>query len=808
LLLTLSGVCGISRLCAQPVTPRPGQEVQTLVRSYCVACHGEQKSEGDLRLDQISTQQWNDYDIFDEIVARIEDGEMPPGDAKKPIRDSDRAALLSHLKSRLAALGKSQLAGRYKKLTAQEYSNTLADTFGHPIEKLKNLPFDSDKDLKKLGEHQVVTSYAAKKYYDVAQDYLDRHILAEVPRVKEVSYIAKDNPKEFVHTSRFGGTPIGPLTGQGNPPAFMLRVPVGSYAEEGEYDVTFDWNCFYLKAKERFDHTKEYKLTAPAFPPEVTYKSQLCRIDQPIRVVLDKETKFIGFRVNSASFRSKEADPRYAEIQEADLANDEKKAAIKALSRKIKAENKDKDRLCLLITGATFRGPLKKLEPPSHALIFDDVKRSDPFEVCPPIIKRLAYRLFRRPVSDDILERYYAIARAERDEGNNTYLAVKAALNAMLCSPHFLFKYEGNREDLDDYMIAARLSYFLVNSTPDEKLLELAAAGRLRDAAVRRQQALRLLNDREKSARFTQNFTQQWLGLRKFGEYTPNEAYMPATTFASLQPHLAREPQEFLNEILHNNLSALNFIHSDFVVWNEQLSSHYQRGKPNFKVDKSKKGVGKEDFYRREIVQDPSMTRGGLMTMASIMSLTTDGENTQPILRGVWIARRMLGIEIEPPATIPAIEVNLENVSKPREILAKHKEDRSCYACRAKFDHFGLAMENYDVIGRWKTDYVHPVQNEKGKFELITKDPIDSLAETPNGEPMPGVAGVKNYLLANRDVVMRNLVERLFSYALGREVRYKDRDQIRSLLKEAREDDYKLQDLILALVESRSFTDR
>lgn len=194
--------------------------------------------------------------------------------------------------------------------------------------------------------------------------------------------------------------------------------------------------------------------------------------------------------------------------------------------------------------------------------------------------------------------------------------------------------------------------------------------------------------------------------------------------------------------------------------------------------------------------------------MASILSLTTDGENTKPVLRGVWIARRMLGVRIEAPASVPAVEINLGNVSKPREVLAKHKQDPSCYACHVKFDHFGLAMENYDVLGRWTTQYAHPVLEGRNKFVLAKKGTIDSRAETPDGKPMAGVAGVKDYLLANEDRVMRHLLETMFGYALGREVRYKDRERIAKLVKSMKANDYKLRDIILALVASDSFAER
>lgn len=824
--LLLAAMCGASSHSAGQDAPPASGKIQSLVTSYCAGCHGAEKSEGELRLDELATRHWGDYDLFDEIVTRIEDGEMPPEDAKKPLTGGDKAALLALLKIRLTALDDAQLAGRYKKLTAQEYSNTLADVLGQPVEKVRNLPFDSDHDFKKIGEHQVVTSYAVKKYYDVAREYLDQHILVELPPVEETEYTPQDNPKEWVHTSRFNGTPAGPIAGSGNAPAFMLRNPVTNYATEGEYEIRFQWHCFLVPPKERFDWEnwkKKYPPAEAANPPTVDCNKLLrvlnpvqqykdggnfkfeCRIDQPIRVVLNKDHKFINFRVNNKSFRSREVDPRYAAIEKSGLSGAEKDKAIKQLRQTIKAENKDKPTHSMLITGATFRGPLNKQRPQLHRLVLGELKRDDSLDACIPIIRRLALQLFRRPVSDKVIDNYIAIARREHAETKNTFAAIKAVLNTMLCSPHFLFKNEGDQRDLDDYMIAARLSYFLTNSTPDDQLLALAGEGKLHDPAIRREQALRLLADRQKSERFTHNFTYQWLGLRKFGDFAPNEAYIRTDHFARLQPSIAQEPYAFFDEILFNNQSALNFIDSDFVVWDRNLYSHYRSNDLRVQLDAM---AGGSEFQRMVLETNPGRVRGGLPTMASIMSLTTDGENQQPILRGVWIARRMLGMQIEPPATVPAIEINLANVSKPRDVLAKHKADRNCYVCHVKFDYLGLAMENYDVLGRYKTDYVHPVLDEKNRFQLVTKDPIDSLSETPGGKPMPGVAGLKSHLLEQKETVMRNLVERLFCYALGREVRYKDRALIDALLKGMRENDYRLQDAILALVASESFTRR
>ncbi len=808
------------------VTPLAGatdqemSEVQSLLSKHCVSCHGQQSPKADLRLDMLSKSRQDDYHLLDELVSRVVAGDMPPKTAKQPLAKGDRDRLLTILKKRLVSLESARLPGMYRKLTAQEYNNTLIDVFGVGVTKLSDLPFDSEHDIKKIGEHQVVTSYAAKKYYQVANAYLDRHLIHEDVKPRKVTFTAA-NGKDLVgrqYTSKQGA-----IAGGGNPPIFILRSPVSRIALEGEYELAFDWYCFYgsrtdLESAER---TKPVRPPSISFHPGRTGNLVLnpisvgkeggiaqCAMDKPIRIRLNAATRFLSFRGPGNEFKMFDReDPRYLAVLNSDLPKDKRRAALKAVGKRLMDELHGGKQMFLLIRGATFHGPLNRPETEFNKRLFGDMKRTDPIERCLPLLKDVATKLFRRPVGDAVLEDYYKIARREHAGSGNTYQAVKAALNAMLCSPLFIFKHEGSQNDLDDHMIASRLSFFLWNGPPDEELMQLAAQGKLRDPAVRRRQALRMMGDHRRARRFINNFTRQWLGLDKFGAYMPNTAFIDDRRYRPLKPAMEEEPARFFGELLEHNLSALNLIHSEFVVWNKVLADHYSRGTPDLKY-RWPRDADRAAFRRIDLQENPGQRRGGLVTMASILSLTTDGENTQPILRGVWIARRMLGMEIEPPSSVPAIEVNLENVSKPREILAKHKTDPGCYVCHVKFDHFGLAMEHYDVIGRWKTRYVHPVQNEKGRFELVTKDPIDAQAQTPDGKPLPGVAGVKAYLKANQDVVMENLIKRLFAYALGREVLYKDRAAISLMLRSAKQNEYQLKDMVLDLVTSGSFIRR
>ena len=793
-----------------------------LLARHCSECHGAKEPKADLRLDTLSEAQWADADLLDELVTRVADGEMPPAKAKTKLSPAERKQLLAALQPRLAELDRNAPPGTARKLTATEYSHTLEDLFGAPVERLSRLPFDSGHDLKKLGEHQVITSFAAQQYHAVAADYLDRNLLVTPPPVRTVTLDAKKNPKEFVVTSLFGRTPIGALTGQGNPPAFMVRSPVNSYAAEGEYELTLHWRAFYLPPGKRFDPEADYepaKIHAPPMavsfsdrpllnPVQVQKGTQRaeCRLDQPIRMRMDKGTKFVAFKIiQGAHLPPVTDDPRFRELEKQKLPKAEHEQAARALRRKIREEAKQRKKLCVIIHGATWRGPLNRKAPDAQKRLVGGLARDAGMAAVEPVLARHAARLFRRPVTEAELAPYLALARKEHDRTGNTYAAVQAALTGLLCSPHFLFKHEGAQAKLDDYAIAARLSYLFWNSGPDAELLQLARAGRLQDSGTRVQQALRLLEDRARTARFTGRFTREWLGLQGFDQYAPNEAHLSSGAFAALKPHLAAEPQAFFTELLTGNESALNFIDSGFVVWNQPLAGAYQQGGTRVRWPRE---ADRTQFRRLPLDDNPNRLRGGLVTMGAILSQTTDGENTQPIRRGVWVARRLLGLNIEAPASVPAIEINLENVSKPREVLDRHKTDLSCAACHRQFDHLGLALEHYDVIGRWKTHYTHPVLNDKNRFELVKRDPIDARPQSPDGEALPGVAGLKQHLLARQTQVMRHLTETLFGYALGREPRFRDRPALDALMKEARKNDYRLRDLMLDLVASDLFIHR
>ena len=463
------------------------------------------------------------------------------------------------------------------------------------------------------------------------------------------------------------------------------------------------------------------------------------------------------------------------------------------------------------------------------------MKGNDPHEEYQQFIRKLAIKLFRRPVSDKELKRYTDIAKKRYETDENVFNAVQAALTSMLCSPNFLYKYKGNSLDLDDYAIASRLSYFLWNSLPDDRLIQLASEGKLKDSSVRSAEALRMLQD-PKAQRFSTNFTEQWLELNKVDTVNPHDDILTHTfgdrrgaKISQLKPFLMQEGIEFLKVILNENLSLLNFIDSDFVVINKPLNQIYEFKLPE--EEKLQKGSDQKDHEKklpppndfRKVMLDKESRRGGLLTQAGVLMMTTNGEFTNPFYRGAWVAENIYGHKL----TVPT---NLEiGVLKPpsetftiKDNINEHRNNPQCASCHSKMDPFGLAMENFDVLGRYRENYqqfvVTKIPEEKKEGKVVKKERItskfvettkvDSDAVHRDGRAIDGMEGLKRLMMEDKDKIARNLLTKLSEYAMGREMNYSDSEMIDRLLEASKKNDYKLRDLMVSIIADESFTKR
>ena len=426
--------------------------------------------------------------------------------------------------------------------------------------------------------------------------------------------------------------------------------------------------------------------------------------------------------------------------------------------------------------------------PESHRRIFfvRPSKQLPPREAGRRIVKRLAERAYRRPVTDAEVERLVRLGESAAAQGASFEECVQLVLQAILVSPHFLFKVEldaqqpGQIRELSQYELASRLSYFLWSSMPDDALFARAADGSLRknlDAEVRR-----MLADR-KSRALVDNFAGQWLELRNLDSVTPDQKQFPGFD-DKLRAAMRTETLMQFAYVMDEDRSVLELIDCDYSFLNERLARHY--GIP---------GVQGDQFRRVSLQGTP---RGGVITQASVLTVTSNPGRTSPVKRGKWILENILGQPPPPPPpNVPQLSEERKAVlsGSLRERMEEHRRNPSCAVCHQEMDAMGFAMENFDAVGAWRT--------RDGTF------PIDPSGKLPDGRSFQGPSELKQILLSTgRRDFARCMAEKMLTYALGRGLEYYDQCAVDQIVKRLEAGEYRFSALVLAVVDSEPFQKR
>ncbi|MFT7515983.1 MAG: hypothetical protein ACI9QL_005219 [Candidatus Omnitrophota bacterium] len=404
----------------------------------------------------------------------------------------------------------------------------------------------------------------------------------------------------------------------------------------------------------------------------------------------------------------------------------------------------------------------------------------------------MAKRAFRRPLYDGELDFFVQIVEDEIASGEAFVNAVKTAMVGVLCSKSFLFIAEGDpeadRHTLNDWELASRLSYLLWSTMPDQELFTLAEQGKLRDAAELKRQVARMLAD-ARSERFTKSFSAQWLNLRKVGMFPPDKKIY-GNYDQHLEDSMIGETQSFFKQVLDGGLTLREFIDSDWTMMNPRLAQFY--------------GVADitRDHFQRVSLK-PEYHRGGLLTQASVLSLTSDGTRHRPVHRGAWLSEAILGKTPPPPPAnvepIPPTPVDSPKATLRMKINA-HTQNPSCASCHRNIDPLGLAFENFNAIGEWRT---HEQVAGTGEDPLV-----DASGELPDGRSFDDANDFKRLLMADLDAFNEAFIEKLAIYGLRRTVSFEDHDGLQAIAKASREKDYVLRDIVEAFVMSELFQKR
>jgi hypothetical protein len=397
-------------------------------------------------------------------------------------------------------------------------------------------------------------------------------------------------------------------------------------------------------------------------------------------------------------------------------------------------------------------------------------------------------------------------------QGDSFEAAIKTALQGALCSPEFLF-LTPRPGPLDDWSLAARLSYFLWDSMPDEELFTLASRQHLRRPDVLHAQVDRMLAD-PKSQRFIDHFLDEWLDLREIDLTTPDSALYPEYS-QYLRDSMLAETRAFFRELIQHNAGIKSLVDSDFIMVNQKLAEHYQlaqqppTGSPVDGGDSGRIITQVQGSQVRRVPLPEGSCRGGLLTQASVLKVTSNGTVTSPVKRGAWVLREILGQPPEPPPpNIPAIDPDRRGAVTIREQLAMHTNDTSCATCHAAIDPPGFALENFDVIGGWRDRY-RSVSDDRTAPESFSDGPfVDASCCLEDGRHCRTINDFKQALQADQKLLARNFARQLLVYATGADIQAADRDELDAIVNRAAPHEYGIRSLIHETVASRCFLEK
>ncbi len=414
------------------------------------------------------------------------------------------------------------------------------------------------------------------------------------------------------------------------------------------------------------------------------------------------------------------------------------------------------------------------------------------------IVEHFATLAFRRPVKDGEVDRYLKLYDAAKARSDGFISATKLALKGLLVSPHFLFKVETDRADakepweVDDYELATRLSYFLWSTMPDQRLFDLAREKKLRDPATLEAETRRMLQD-PKSKALAENFGGQWLGVRDVLTTTTPDAGRYPTFTAAARYTLFDEAVLFVDSVFRDDAPLTTLLDADYAFLNPWLAKHY--GLKGIKLPEIKDaGDNDGEGERLQRVTLPDGRRGGILGLGAVHVITSYPLRTSPVLRGKWVLERVLG---SPPAPPPPDVPALPHDDSPkdgltfRQLLEKHRDNPTCASCHNKLDPLGFGMENFDGIGRWRTE--------------VGGKPIDASGVMPGGQTFSSPAELKKVLLARKGEFVRTVTEKLLGYALGRGIEIYDQPPVAGITEALEKDGYKSSRLVVEIVKSYPF---
>ena len=743
----------------------------TLMENYCLDCHDGDSSKGDLDLESVMELPMQKHlGTWESVVRKLKTRQMPPVGKKRPSEEEYQVleqALVSQLDAHAAKHPNPGRTDTLRRLNRTEYQNAIRDLLNLPIDASKLLPADESSH----GFDNITVG-------ELSPLLLNRYISA----AQKISRLAVGTP-----TSPTGDTyrPPADLSQEDHVPGLPLGTRGGvlfpyNFPRDGEYEfqvhLTRDRNeqveglrgTFQLELL--LDRAQQETFTIK--PPKNSRNHNDVDAHLKTRIQVSAGQKQVGVTFVKKAFS---------------LIETKRQPYI------ARYNHHRHPRQSPAVFQVSITGPFDSTgtaETPTRRKIFitNPKKEGSEEAAARKILQKLSRKAYRRTVSNDELKRLMNFFQQGAKEGGFE-AGIENALSSILVSPSFLFRKEeapkgtksGEVYALNNFELASRLSFFLWSSLPDEDLLDLAEAGKLRQSKALEAQVNRMLAD-PKSQSLIDNFANQWLYLRNLASITPNHRLFPDFD-DNLRQAFRRETELFFESVLQEDRSVLDLLNANYTFLNERLAKHYQI--PN---------VYGPRF--RKVSLKPEHQRGGLLRHGSILTVTSYATRTSPVIRGNWILENILGAPAPPPPEdVPPLEENIIDQSLPvRERLSQHRENPACASCHNLMDPVGFAMENYDAIGRWRT-------HEDGRR-------LDVSGGLPDGNEFSGVRGLEKALLQRPELFVTTFTEKLMTFALGRGIEPHDGPAIRKIVANAAREDYKVSFIIIGIVNSVPFTQR
>jgi hypothetical protein len=796
------------------------KSIAPVLARKCVACHGPHSIMANLRIDGLNPDllAGPDVDRWRGIYKVLSNSEMPPEDEEEyRLADADRRNIVDWLslelsKASIVRHNRSEHTS-FRRMTVYEYNYALQDLLGLPYPIANSLPPEtaSEDGFKNSSDLLQMSAMQFEAYRELGLKALQR-VTVSGDRPLPVAYIismrdvmsnlkvddnkrfnvADENYRQHRNTSHL----LNRSTGEGIQFGEVQAVPThGEFASQNpdvspvvfvlprSHELKLNLDRFLpdegmmrvrIRAGRTTQEPDEYASLRLIFSAHTSNNANFSQVisqrDLPVTAPAGKP-EFIEFDIPLSEtqrnpFRKLETTfPRRDEFLH--IRNESNSGG-------------GKEPLQVLIDYIEVSAPHFDHWPPqSHLNIFIESKnKSDEQIYGREVLTRFLERAWRRPITADEVSPFMDLFAKYRPDFDTFEGAMVEVLATGLAAPEFLYLVQRSFAEkagtISDLELASRLSFFLWSSVPDQGLLELAQTGTLKDPGVLNSQVDRMLAD-PRAERFSQHFAEQWLGLDGMGSVTHVKD-------DALREAMRQEPIAFVRETLRSNSSVMDFLHSDYVVVNERLAQHY--GIP---------GVFGPHFRKISIAAE--MHRGGILTSAGILTMNSDGADSHPLKRGVWLLERILhDPPPPPPANVPKVDLTdpriLEMTLKER--LADHRNKPACSSCHSRIDPWGIALENYDALGGWRTN--------------IKNKPVDAASVLFNKHELAGVDGLKQYLLTDRqDQFAKAMVHKMSAYALGRPLTFADHADVDALTSQFRKQGDLMADLIHLVVNSKLF---